>query len=220
MGGMARPIVHDQALRQRLLDVTARLVDRAGTEGVTLRDIAAAAGTSTSAIYSLFGGKYQLLTAVVDYGFQSFHASQEAAGPLGLKAIGWAYREWALEHDALYRLMFGGAMAAYAGGESGGESGSEPAAEPLADSESAAGDPATGAKNVDAMAPLIGAVTAAQAEGLLGPYNVMLIATAFWGQVHGLVSLELARGATMPIDWEGLYDATLDAGIRGWAPRP
>ncbi|MEE2522530.1 TetR-like C-terminal domain-containing protein [Pseudarthrobacter sp. J75] len=194
---MARPVVHDEALRQRLLDVTAELVDRDGPEKVTLRDIAAAAGTSTSAIYSLFGGKSQLLTAVVNYGFKSFHASQEAAGKIGLKETGRAYRKWALEHDALYRLMFGGAMDAYAVGK----------------------EPADGGATVDAMAPLIGAVTAAQDEGLIGQYNVLLIATAFWGQVHGLVSLELARGASMPIDWDGLYEATLDAGIRGWAPK-
>ncbi len=203
---MARPIVHDDALRQRLLDVTAQLVDREGPEKVTLRDIAAAGGTSTSAIYSLFGGKSQLLTAVVNYGFRSFHASQEIAGKEGLKATGWAYRKWALEHDALYRLMFGGAMDAYAEGRSaGGPDG---------------GGLADGGQTIDAMAPLIGAVTAAQAEGVIGPYNVMLIATAFWAQVHGLVSLELARGASMPIDWDALYDATLDAGIRAWAPRP
>lgn len=216
MEGMARPIVHDDALRQRLLDVTAQLVDREGPEKVTLRDIAAAAGTSTSAIYSLFGGKSQLLTAVVNYGFRSFHASQEVAGKEGLKATGWAYRKWALEHDALYRLMFGGAMDAYSGGRSGGapEAGG-PTGGNLED-----GEPADGGPTVDAMAPLIGAVTAAQAEGVIGPYNVMLIATAFWAQVHGLVSLELARGASMPIDWDALYDATLDAGIRAWAPHP
>ncbi|WP_281445812.1 helix-turn-helix domain-containing protein, partial [Paenarthrobacter nicotinovorans] len=63
---MARPIVHDHLVQQRLLAVTAELVDREGPARVTLRDVATAAETSTSAIYSLFGGKAQLLQAAID----------------------------------------------------------------------------------------------------------------------------------------------------------
>lgn len=112
---MARPVVHDQHVQDRLLAVTAELVDREGGPArVTLRDVAAAAETSTTAIYSLFGGKAQLLTAAIDDGFRSFGESQRAAAKDGLPGLGRAYRIWALEHPALYRLMFGGgALAAY-----------------------------------------------------------------------------------------------------------
>ncbi|MGL3806372.1 TetR-like C-terminal domain-containing protein [Paeniglutamicibacter sp. R2-26] len=190
---MARPIVHNHSLRQELLAVTAELLDRDGPARVTLRDVAAAAGTSTTAVYSLFGGKAQLLTAVVDDGFRSFHDSQAAAAPDGLQGLGIAYRVWALEHRTLYRLMFGGALASYVD--------CQPNPEVAA----------------DAMAPLREAVASAQASGHLRQGPVNEVATAIWGQVHGLVSLELAQAGMPDADWSAIYSAALDAVSRGWA---
>jgi AcrR family transcriptional regulator len=193
MEPMARPVVHTSSLREELLAVTADLVDRDGPARVTLRDVAAAAGTSTTAVYSLFGGKSQLLTAVVDGGFRSFRDSQAEAAPGGLRGLGVAYRSWALSHQALYRLMFGGALAAYAD--------CQPSPEAAA----------------DAMDPLKEAVAAAQAAGGLLPAPVEVIAVAIWAQVHGLVSLELARVGPPDADWAAAYEAALDAIARGWA---
>jgi AcrR family transcriptional regulator len=193
MGTMARPVVHNDSLRQELLAAAADLVDREGPARVTLRDVASAAGTSTSAVYSLFGGKSRLLTAVVDDGFRSFRDSQVAAAPGGLQALGVAYRAWALEHRALYRLMFGGALAAYAD------------CQPSPD---AAGD---------AMAPLIETVASAQAAGTILMAPVDVVASAIWGQVHGLVSLELAQVGSPETDWAAVYASALDAVARGWA---
>ncbi|WP_225668029.1 MULTISPECIES: TetR/AcrR family transcriptional regulator [unclassified Arthrobacter] len=190
---MARPVVHNDSLRQDLLSVAADLLDRDGPARVTLRDVASAAGTSTSAVYSLFGGKSQLLTAVVDDGFRSFHDSQLAAADGGLDALGVAYRTWALEHRALYRLMFGGALAAYAD------------CQPSPDAAS------------DAMQPLMEAVAAAQSAGVLVQAPVELVAVAIWGQVHGIVSLELAQMGRPDADWAAVYRSALDAIARGWA---
>ncbi|WP_240987184.1 TetR/AcrR family transcriptional regulator [Arthrobacter sp. Soil736] len=190
---MARPVVHNDSLRQDLLAATADLVDREGPARVTLRDVASAAQTSTSAVYSLFGGKSQLLTAVVDDGFRSFRDSQVAAAPGGLHALGVAYRIWALEHEALYRLMFGGALAAYAD------------CQPSPDAAA------------DAMAPLIEAVASAQTAGTLLMAPVDVVASAIWGQVHGLVSLELAHVGSPATDWAAVYASALDAVARGWA---
>ncbi|GAA1126269.1 TetR/AcrR family transcriptional regulator [Arthrobacter flavus] len=190
---MARPVVHNDSLRQDLLAVAADLIDRDGPARVTLRDVASAAGTSTSAVYSLFGGKSQLLTAVVDDGFRSFRDSQLAAADGGLNALGVAYRTWALEHRALYRLMFGGALAAYAD------------CQPNPDAAS------------DAMQPLMDAVASAQTAGVLVDAPVELVAVAIWGQVHGIVSLELAQMGRPDADWAAVYLSALDAVARGWA---
>ncbi|MET4540297.1 AcrR family transcriptional regulator [Arthrobacter bambusae] len=190
---MARPIVHDQHVQQRLLAVTADLVDREGPARVTLRDVAAAAETSTTAIYSLFGGKAQLLTAAVDDGFRSFGESQKAAAKGGLLELGRAYRVWALEHPALYRLMFGGALAAYVD------------CSPTPDVAS------------DSMLPLVEAVVAAQTAGRLRNDDPTMVAMAIWGQVHGLVSLELAQMNDPATDWAQIYEAALDSVARAWA---
>ncbi|MDQ0827308.1 AcrR family transcriptional regulator [Arthrobacter sp. B2I5] len=193
MERMARPVIHNDSLRQELLTVTAELVDRDGPAKVTLRDVASAVGTSTTAVYSLFGGKSQLLTAVVEDGFRSFRDSQVAAAPDGLQGLGAAYRTWALEHRALYRLMFGGALAAYVD--------CEPSPEVTA----------------GAMDPLMEAVAAAQVAGTLRSEPVEMVAIAIWGQVHGLVSLELAQVGPPEADWSGAYNSALDAIARGWA---
>ncbi|MFF2318195.1 TetR-like C-terminal domain-containing protein [Arthrobacter sp. NPDC058097] len=193
---MARPVVHTSILRDELLAVTADLVDRSGPARVTLRDVAAAAGTSTTAVYSLFGGKSELLTAVVDDGFRSFANSQAAALSAGLRGLGIAYRSWALNHPALYRLMFGGALAAFTD--------CQPSTEAAA----------------DAIGPLKEAVKTAQSAGSLLPAPVEIIAAAIWGQVHGLVSLELAQVGPPGTDWDAAYDAALDAVARSWTAPP
>lgn len=141
----------------------------------------------------MFSGKSQLLTAVVDNGFRSFGASQRAAAGGGLRALGLAYRDWALQHPALYRLMFGGALAAYA---------------------DCAPTPAVAS---DAMAPLIETVAAAQSAGTVRAIPVETVATAIWGQVHGLVSLELAQVGPPGTDWDAFYSESLDAVARGRA---
>ena len=193
---MARPVVHDSALRDRLLEVTAELVDRDGPARLALRDVARQAGTSTTAVYSLFGGKAELVSAVLDAGFASFAASQRAASDGGLRALGAAYREWAVAHPALYRLMFGGALAL--------SEGCSPTPE-IADS---------------AIAPLHAAVAEGQREGRVRPGPVPEIALVIWAQVHGLVSLELSQMAPPGLDWAAGFEAALDAVGRAWAAAP
>ncbi|WP_350349259.1 TetR/AcrR family transcriptional regulator [Agromyces sp. G08B096] len=183
---MARPPLYDDALRERLLEVTAEVVDRDGAARAALRDIAKAAGTSTSAIYTLYGGKGELLAAVIEHGFASFGASQEQAAPGGLRALGLAYREWALAHPALYRLMFGGGLEDFAGCEP---------------------DPASAFAS---LRPLRAAIAAA------GTDDVDRAAVAVWAQVHGAVSLELARVAPHDADWPAVYDAVLDTIEHSW----
>ncbi|QDZ15607.1 TetR/AcrR family transcriptional regulator [Humibacter ginsenosidimutans] len=110
---MSRPSSYDDALRDRLLAATAEAVAADGPDRISLREVARTAGTSTSAVYSLFGGKGELLAAVIAHGFASFSRAQHEAEHGGLRALGIAYRSWAQQNPALYRLMFGGALTAY-----------------------------------------------------------------------------------------------------------
>ena len=180
---MARPIVHDDSLRRTLLDTAAALIARDGAPAVSLRAIAAAAGTSTTAVYSLFGGKAELLTAILDDGFASFAASQQRAAPEGLEALGRAYRAWALEHPVLYGLMFGGSLASQVPCQP-----TPGAAEP-------------------AIAPLFAAVAAALPGA--SDDDVASMVGVVWGQVHGLVSLELAGAPAAGWSWDSAYEAAL-----------
>lgn len=183
---MARPPVYDDALRERLLEVTAEVVARDGAAKAALRDIARSAGTSTSAVYTLFGGKGELLAAVIEHGFGSFAEAQRGAAPDGLRALGVAYREWAREHPALYRLMFDGSLDDFAGCEP---------------------DPVSASAS---LAPLQAAIEAS------GSTAVARDAVAVWAQVHGAVSLEFAGVAPPDADWDAVYAAVLDTIERRW----
>lgn len=188
---MARPAVYDDALRERLLITTAEMVIAKGAGRLSLRDIAQAAGTSTSAIYALFGGKAELLAAVINHGFASFAADQAAVASHGLRALGVAYRAWALANPALYRLMFGGSITAET-------EDCVPSSE-VADS---------------AMDPLLHVLAPR-----VRPDELEGAAMAVWAHVHGAVSLELARVVPESIGGDATYDAVLDAIERAY-PRP
>lgn len=198
---MARPKTYDAELADRLLAEAAVLVAADGPDGLSLRRLAENAETSTTAIYSLFGGKDPLLLAVFERAFRSFGESQHTVAvgddPVGeLLALGRGYRRWALANPHLFQLMFG----------PGGQR-TTPETERLAE---------------QTKEPLLAAVRRAQAAGAVAAaHEPELVALGLWGQVHGLVTLELSLGdhatAADPIAAEAAFDACLAAAQRGWA---
>ena len=108
---MARPRSHDDAARARLLDAAAEAVARGGAEGFSLREVSSAAGTSTSAVYSLFGSREALVAAVGREAFARLAAHLESAPRSAdprrdLLELGLAYRRFALAEPGFYRVMF------------------------------------------------------------------------------------------------------------------
>jgi AcrR family transcriptional regulator len=100
------------ALTRRLVDEAGRLVVEGGAGAVSLRRLAQAVGTSTMTVYTRFGNKQGLLSAMHREGFRRLGAAltgaAEQADPMNaLLATGHAYRRAALEGAALYGLMFG-----------------------------------------------------------------------------------------------------------------
>lgn len=166
---MARPRLHDDALRVRLLDVTSEVVSTAGPGAVTVRDVARRAGTSASAVYALFGSRDALLREVTEEGFRRFGAHLDAAPrtpdpAADLLALGRAYRTSALADPHFYRAMFG-----------------SPGASPA--------DPTTDRATFAALRDAVARVLAARGRP---DDDATPAALALWALVHGLVSLELA----------------------------
>lgn len=192
---MARPVVYDDVLRRRLLDVTADRVAERGANAVSLRELANAADTSTTAVYSLFGGKAGLLAAVIMDGFESLGVAQEAAEPGGATAMAKAYRSWALAHPRLYRMMFS-AMTRESGYELG------PTDLPAA------------------MEPLHRWITAAVPEHFTEE-EIARETVAAWAQVHGIVSIELSGLVPPVVSAEDVFHsviASIAAGLRVLSP--
>lgn len=190
---MARPTTYDAELKAELLSAAADLMARKGPQGTSLREIAERAETSTTAIYAIYGGKSALLKAVVDSGFASFAQSQHDAKSQGLRALGHAYREWALANSSLYALMFAGLSSPI------------PDCGPSPDAAAAA------------IEPLLAATRELLADRQEA-HTAESLATAIWGQVHGLVSLELASQAVLATSWEASFDAALDMIAKSFVP--
>jgi AcrR family transcriptional regulator len=199
---VARPKLHDDALRIRLLDTAGTLLTSEGPGALSLRRLAAEAGTSTSAVYALFGGKPGILRALFIEAFTRFATHLDKVRPsedplADILALGHAYRASALADPHLYAVMFGSPVPGF-----------EPTPEDYAHAEAT-------------FTPLLDAVHRAIAAGLLVEADPGLIATALWATVHGLVSLELRRAApagTLPFD--ELFETAISANLEGWRAKP
>ena len=107
MTAMARQV--DPAVRSRLIEVTARQI--ALGEPVTLRGVTAAAGTSTMAVYTHFGGMDGLWSSIRREGFVRLRTRLAALTPgrdpvTDLTEVGAVYARAALEEPDLYSVMF------------------------------------------------------------------------------------------------------------------
>jgi AcrR family transcriptional regulator len=110
---VGRPREHDEETRAALRVAAEQLFAAHGVEGVSVRALAAEVGTTTRAVYSLFGSRdgllvdtlgqeaYQLLTNALD-------AHPETADPVAdlIDMAPAVFRRFVLEHPALYRITF------------------------------------------------------------------------------------------------------------------
>ncbi|MER7013951.1 WHG domain-containing protein [Saccharopolyspora sp. NPDC000359] len=195
---MPRPRAHDDALRTRLLDRAGEVLSAQGPEGLGLRRLAADVDTSTTAVYSLFGGKPGLVRALYVEGFRRLGDRMEQVpstdDPVAdLRALGLAYRESALANPHFYSIMFGRAV---------------PDFTPDDEALEAA---------LRSLRPLQDAVARGVDQGLLVDADPDEITFAAWAMVHGLVSLELQHGSMFPENaTSARYERALVNGIRGW----
>ncbi len=97
--------------RTAILRAAIGIVQSGGAGALTVRNVATAAGCSTTGVYTYFGGKDGLVDAIFVDGFERFDAALAAAaerlGPMDeLFATGEAYRAWALANPTQYQVMF------------------------------------------------------------------------------------------------------------------
>jgi AcrR family transcriptional regulator len=109
---VGRPKEHDENTRQRLHAAAERLVASGGPDALSIRTVADEAGTSTRAVYSVFGSKDGLVAALAQTAFELLYDGidelPETDDPAAdLVAIGTqVVRRLVNDHPALYRIAF------------------------------------------------------------------------------------------------------------------
>ena len=110
---MGRPREHDDATREALRAAAERLFDEHGAEGVSVRALADAVGTSTRAVYSLFGSRDGLLIDAMgvrayEHLMRWMHDQELTGDPAAdLVEMGViVFRRLVVEHPTLFRITF------------------------------------------------------------------------------------------------------------------
>jgi AcrR family transcriptional regulator len=176
----------DRNVRDELLRVAVDMLNQDGPDGLQTRKIASAAGTSTMAVYTYFGGMPGLIAAVADEGLRQFDAAMtmpSTSDPVAdLVATGIAYRRYAIERPHMYRLMFGSTSA---------NGINAPSHDVLTLSVAEIND------HYPSFAHVVRGVHRCMLAGRIAgspDHDGSVVATAaqFWASVHGFVMLELA----------------------------
>ena len=206
---MGRPKQHDEQTRIALRAAAERLVAEGGPDALSVRAVADLAGTTTRAVYSVFGSKEGLVAALAQTAFELLHseidARPETDDPVAdLVDVGVnVFRGLVRDHPALYRIAFQRIVPGLQ-----------------------AGADLTEARE-RAFAQLQAKVRRIQDAGLLGRKSVLDAALEFNAMMEGLSNAEL-RGATLrilpPGEEERAWRDALTTVIRGFTatapPRP
>ena len=171
------------AIRDRLIDGGIRLLERDGLQSLSVRNLAAEAGTSTMAVYTHFGGMTGVVDAVASEAFsrfaQALTKSAQTDDPVAdFFVMGAAYRAFAIANPQRYQLIFGTSSPAAITGHRTDLT-----------SKAEATDRAEWASSFDALRNVVHRMIAASRIRDDGELN---IAGRLWSLSHGAVMLELA----------------------------
>ena len=193
MSTMGRPREHDERTAAALLKAAERILDSSGIDALSVRGVAEEVGTTTRAVYSLFGSKDGLLIALGVRAFDMLGASVRAlpltkdpAGDL-VEAGVVVFRSFAIGHPSLFMIAVRPPICA---------------------------DQVMNARNA-AFEGLLVTVARLKDAGLLGGRTVGDSATEFHALCEGLAALEL-RGQIAPDGAERLWRDALRALVAGF----
>jgi AcrR family transcriptional regulator len=202
-----RPYHHGD-LRRGLIEAAVALVTEKQDWAFSLREVARRAGVSHNAPYNHFADRAELLACVAAAGFEQVRARMQAAitknmsAGNAMMAIARAYVDFAIENPALYRLMFGPALA--------GETHSRPVV------ARAAG------LNTQAVLEQLIQRGAESGEFALAPdrkRDIELATLLGLSAVHGFTSLRIDNLSTPDLPARQLVEGLIRLILRGLSPR-
>jgi AcrR family transcriptional regulator len=194
---MGRPREHGPETRAALLREAGRLLAAEGTAAVTVRRVALEAGTTTRAVYSLFGDKEGLLRALFHQAAEVMRRHHEEVPVLAdpveeIRALAHAYRAGAKEQPNLYGLFLGQAA---------------PGLEP---------DPDDLELAFGSMNRPLAALQRCAAAGRLGGHEPIEVGVQVWALLHGLTSLELQSCLGSPAEADARWQGAIESALAGY----
>ena len=197
LSSMGRPREHGAETKAALLDVAGRILGREGAGAVTVRRVAQDAGTSTRAVYSLFGDKEGLLRALFHEAAEVMRRHHEDVPVMDdpveeIRALAMAYRAGAKEQPNLYGLFLGQAA---------------PGLEP---------DPEDRELAVGSMNRPLAALQRCAAAGRLGGREPLEVGMQVWALLHGLTSLELQHCLGTPAEADARWRGAVESALAGY----
>jgi AcrR family transcriptional regulator len=194
--------------RDRMLDAARELFVTEGYEGVSMRRVAEKIEYSPTAIYVYFADKEELFRELChqDYARLAavFQSSLMSSDPIErLRQIGAIYVDFGTRYPNHYKFMF---MTVH------------PPCEPDDEDREIMGNPER-----DAYAFLRWAVQQAIDAGCFREEirDAELVSQTLWASVHGVISLNIAKGSDPWVDWRSLQERAelmLDVTLRGLVP--
>ncbi|HEU5001979.1 MAG TPA: TetR/AcrR family transcriptional regulator [Actinomycetota bacterium] len=194
---MGRKREHDAATGQALLETAEALIAEGGLSAVSVRALAEGVGTSTRAVYSVFGSKHGLEQALIGRTFRLLGAEVErrpaSDDPCAdvIAAVTQSFRGFVRDHPDLFRLVF------------------TPAPGQVFDEDACS-------ESLRAWETLLRRIRRAQAAGLLRPGDPMPMAIGLSSLGTGLAVTELA-GLLPPDQAQDLWEASVGTFVAGLA---
>lgn len=195
---MGRPREHDEQTAAALLAAAERVVTERGLPSLSVRHVAAAAGTTTRAVYSLFGSKEGLVVALgtrafnlLKDGLDSLPVTDDPAADLVEAGVA-VFRRFTVRHPALFTigLLQTGVPAGLAA--------------------------AFRSAQHDALGRLHGRIGRLESGGRLGGRNAAEAAVEFHALCEGLTAME-GRRILRPDEAPHRWRQALRALVTGWA---
>jgi AcrR family transcriptional regulator len=109
---MARPKIHTEATGEALLEAAVRLLREGGPDRISVRAVAEATGTSSRAVYAVFGSRQALVDAVAERGYlglaglvDAVPVTDDAVADLVRAGVD-GFRAFATGEPEIFRLTF------------------------------------------------------------------------------------------------------------------
>jgi AcrR family transcriptional regulator len=171
---MPRKKYHHGDLKNALIQAGVEILSKEGIEGLSLRKVAQRAGVSHNAPYSHFPDKQSLIAAISTEGFKQLYDELDTAVSIHandpkrqLQEGAWVYVQFAMNNTDTFKIMFSGVL------------------------EKEKEYPAFVEISQKTFHLVVDIVRACQNAGILSDAPPEVMAVSVWGQIHGIISLNL-----------------------------